>query len=214
MASKPVKSVIKPDGRSAKSVRFTCGVYEILHVPTARRYVGSSAEVEKRLYWHLVMLRKNNHHCGYLQNVWNKYGETGFRFFLLEVCDRGELGNREQFHMDLPSPYQLMNLEPEARVRIGWKHTKRTKVALAAAAKARGNTDSERRIRSERAKAQHARGNIPYRKKIPYSQAKCKVCGKLFLNQRKSNGQLEQRKICGDCKVTYVPPRPWSKRKR
>lgn len=151
---------IFPDGRSASRVRFTCGVYEIVHWETMRRYVGSSSEIEKRLYYHVTMLRVGRHHCKYLQNVWNKYGESGFEFFLLEECQPDELNDREQFHMEASSLHRLMNCDPTARTVRGWKHGSKARCKMSESAKRVGADPEERKRRSERAKEQHATGNF------------------------------------------------------
>ena len=74
---------------------MTCGVYEILHDRTQRRYVGSSAEIERRWAWHRTMLRAGKHHCAFLQNVWNKYRPEEFAFKVLEECSTESLAERE-----------------------------------------------------------------------------------------------------------------------
>lgn len=85
-------------------------------------------------------------------------------------------------------------------------HTEETKARMSEKAKARAADPEERKIRSERAKRQHAEGNVPYRKKMLYKKAVCKVCSEKFYNFRKSNGKLEQRKMCVKCKERYVRP--------
>jgi group I intron endonuclease len=151
---------IFPSGRSPNKVNFICGVYEIVHWNTMRRYVGSSSEIEKRLYYHVTMLRVGRHHCKYLQNVWDKYGESGFEFFLLEECQPDELNDREQFHMDSPSLHELMNCDPTARTVRGFKLSESTKRKMSVTAKSIGSNPEERKRRSEQARDQHASGKF------------------------------------------------------
>lgn len=137
---------------------MTCGVYEIRHDRTQRRYVGSSAEIERRWAWHRTMLRTGKHHCDFLQNVWNKYLPEEFSFSILEECSTESLAEREQFHMDATAKGKLMNSQPTARSSRGYQHSPEAKRKMSEAAKRVAQDPEERQRRSERAKAQHASG--------------------------------------------------------
>lgn len=50
------------------------GIYQILNVENGHCYIGSSENITKRWSQHKSVLRHNNHHSGYLQNAYNKYG--------------------------------------------------------------------------------------------------------------------------------------------
>ena len=50
-------------------------------------YVGTSVNVIRRWKKHKTDLRSNYHVNMYLQNSWNKYGESSFEFHLLETVD-------------------------------------------------------------------------------------------------------------------------------
>jgi len=202
MVIKPLKRRIWPNSRSLKKFTPTCGIYEILHRPTGRRYVGSSAEVEKRLYWHFAMLRKGTHHCTFLQNVWNKYGPDGFETFLLEQCYVDKLIEREQYHMDSSSPYSLMNLEGTARATRGWKHSEEVKLKISETAKRVGADPTERQRRSERAKLQHRQGNIGREKGTPRPRI-CLVCIEPFVPNRLNGGQISQSAYCIECRPEH-----------
>ncbi len=139
---------------------MTCGVYEIRHAPTQRRYVGSSAEIERRWAWHRTMLRTGRHHCAFLQNVWNKYLPEEFAFKILEECSTEALAEREQFHMDSTPKGELMNSQPVARSSRGYQHGPEAKRKMSEAARQVAQDPEERQRRSERAKAQHAAGKL------------------------------------------------------
>ena len=139
---------------------MTCGVYEILHDRTQRRYVGSSAEIERRWAWHRTMLRAGKHHCAFLQNVWNKYRPEEFAFKVMEECSTESLAEREQFHMDATVKGKLMNSQPVARSSRGYQHSPEAKRRMSEAAKRVAQDPEERQRRSERAKAQHAAGKL------------------------------------------------------
>lgn len=197
-----IKRRIQPDGRSAKSVQFTSGVYEILHRTTRRRYVGSSAEVEKRLYWHVVMLRKRRHHCSYLQRIWNKYGEDSFEMFLLEKCAPSKLAATEQKHMDADSRYDLVNAQPIARSCRGYRVSAATKAKMREAAIRIASEPEEKKRRSERAKRQHELGNLG-RKYYTVRPRLCEKCRKLFAPSRLNTGNISQSKYCPKCRPEH-----------
>lgn len=62
------------------------GIYAIIHLPSGKRYIGSSRNLRDRWRSHLKALKAGKHHCAYLQNAWNKYGADQFEFQILEQC--------------------------------------------------------------------------------------------------------------------------------
>lgn len=97
------------------------GIYAILQLSTGRHYIGSAKSLSGRWGKHLSDLRKNRHHNSKLQNAWNKYGESDFRFDVIERCEVDFLVEREQFFIDSTLPY--FNLLRRARSALGSKHT-------------------------------------------------------------------------------------------
>jgi group I intron endonuclease len=95
--------------------KTACGIYCIFHVPTKRVYVGQSADIRHRWIDHRGMLEKGIHHCKFLQNVWNKYGPSGFMWLILERCLPSKLDDREAYWMSTYLPKLLMNSRP-----AGW----------------------------------------------------------------------------------------------
>lgn len=76
------------------------GIYQIVHVESGRRYIGSSAKVGARFSGHRSTLRRGCHGNSRLQNAWNKYGESAFAFEVIEwVDDVLALLEREQVHL-------------------------------------------------------------------------------------------------------------------
>lgn len=114
------------------------GVYKITNIQTGKFYIGSSINIEKRWREHKLALKKNKHHNPYLQRVWNKYGEHGFEFSVLEICSIEEILNREQYYLDLLLPnYNLCKSAGNTRGRL---HTKLAKLKMSISRK--GNTYS------------------------------------------------------------------------
>jgi hypothetical protein len=62
------------------------GVYEIVHIESGRRYIGSSKHVRYRLQRHRCDLRGRRARSPSLQNAWNKHGEGAFAFRQVLAC--------------------------------------------------------------------------------------------------------------------------------
>ena len=78
----------------------------IKNLETNKVYIGSTNNFRKRFYYHRSQLRQNKHHSSYLQNSWNKRGDTAFRFYKLEYIEDGtERFKREQWWMELFQSY-------------------------------------------------------------------------------------------------------------
>lgn len=77
------------------------GIYEIVHVDSGRRYIGSSTHVARRLRQHRARLERQSHESPHLQYAWTKYGGAAFTFAVREhVADVEQLDEREQAHLD------------------------------------------------------------------------------------------------------------------
>ena len=72
-----------------------------------------------RLEKHRSLLRNNKHHNSYLQNAWNKYGESNFICGLLEVHEIYNnlfLVEREQYWINFIMPdYNLTKISYKKR---------------------------------------------------------------------------------------------------
>ena len=72
-----------------------CGIYYIQNTVTKQIYVGQSKELNVRKRKHLLDLRNNRHYNTYLQNSFNKYGESNFSYGVIEHCEVSELDELE-----------------------------------------------------------------------------------------------------------------------
>ena len=61
------------------------GIYQILNLVNGKIYVGSSNNLYNRRKSHLSRLRNNQHDNKHLQFAWNKYGESNFKFEILQI---------------------------------------------------------------------------------------------------------------------------------
>lgn len=61
-------------------------IYKIEHVPSGRKYIGSSGFIQKRLNEHKRNLKNKRHPNSYLQRVYNKYPVSEFIFSPILEC--------------------------------------------------------------------------------------------------------------------------------
>lgn len=77
------------------------GIYLITNIKNNRNYVGKSTNVTRRWNTHFKMLNNNEHHNEELQEDWNKFGEEGFTFKIIEMCPEDMLSQRERHWIDM-----------------------------------------------------------------------------------------------------------------
>jgi len=83
------------------------GIYKIVNKVNGKYYVGSSCNIlGERWRKHRQLLRKNKHYNKHLQNAWNKYGETNFKFVIVQEDESVNLLKVEQKYLDLASSEQ------------------------------------------------------------------------------------------------------------
>lgn len=77
-----------------------CGIYRLVNIINGKIYIGSSKKLDNRKYSHFQELRIGKHGNKKLQHAYNKYGESAFKFFVVELCNLEDLIEREQFWID------------------------------------------------------------------------------------------------------------------
>lgn len=137
------------------------GIYKILNTASGKFYVGSSVNVESRIFKHLSFLRRSIHNNAHLQAAFTLYGEDAFEYSLIEACSPDQLLVREQHYLDTLQPsYNICRVAgntlgvlhgPEAKRKmsaanmgnkrmLGKQHTPATKALLGALAAQRTHT--------------------------------------------------------------------------
>jgi group I intron endonuclease len=67
---------------------MTRGIYCITCTATGDRYVGRSIQIEQRWKTHLSQLRSSCHKNRLFSQAWENYGESAFKFEVLESCEK------------------------------------------------------------------------------------------------------------------------------
>ncbi len=75
------------------------GIYCIHCIPTNKRYIGSSTDINFRLMQHRSALKNKKHSNPYLQRAYNKHKEHNFQYSILEETVLEELLDRENFYI-------------------------------------------------------------------------------------------------------------------
>ena len=76
------------------------GIYKITNNLNGKYYVGSSSDIYYRWYIHKCKLNNNHHANPHLQAAWNKYGQSAFRFEIVETASNDKLTTIEQKYLD------------------------------------------------------------------------------------------------------------------
>lgn len=92
------------------------GIYCIENIVNNKKYIGQSVNMKQRWSKHLSELKNGHHDNDYLQKSWNKYGEEGFKFYILEHCEKDFLDENETYYIDL---YNTMNRDYGYNLKSG-----------------------------------------------------------------------------------------------
>ena len=63
-----------------QEINNNTGIYCIKNLENGKIYIGKSVNIKNRWISHRNTLKNNKHDNSYLQNSWNKYGESSFVF--------------------------------------------------------------------------------------------------------------------------------------
>lgn len=102
-----------------------CGIYRIKNIITGDCYIGSSFNIQKRMSYHKLYLKRNKHHCIKLQRSYNKYGINNFIYEVICKCDRQLLLYLEQQYINAVKPFFNTAIDALAPMK-GRKHSPET----------------------------------------------------------------------------------------
>lgn len=107
-----------------KDLMTITGIYKIQNTINDKIYVGQSRDIRNRWKRHVKDLNCGCHENNHLQAAWNKYGQSVFRFDLIEECSVAELDEKEQYWIAqcraLENGY---NFDRGGKGCSGYKHT-------------------------------------------------------------------------------------------
>lgn len=108
LEQKDITNNIKNDSikNQCKNIGKISGIYKIINKIDGKYYVGSSKNIYKRWIKHKSLLRHNKHINDYLQNAWNKFGESNFEYVITEICTYDSLKTIEQKYLDIANQEQ------------------------------------------------------------------------------------------------------------
>lgn len=94
------------------------GVYSIVCEYNGKGYIGSSKNIQDRWKRHLRQLKRGNHVNPHLQSTFNKYGESSFKFSIVELLPEAspkEIREVEQIYLDLMNWGESLNICKDSR---------------------------------------------------------------------------------------------------
>lgn len=100
------------------------GVYVIRNRINDQVYIGSAVTLARRMYKHLLELKKGIHHSSKLQRFVDKYGIEQL-YFQAQRVKKEDLLKTEQFLLDRYHPFY--NTLVKAKSRLGLKNSERSK---------------------------------------------------------------------------------------
>ncbi len=140
-----------------KSTEKISGIYKIINKTNGKYYIGSSDNIHGtsgRWKEHINALKANRHDNDYLQNAWNKDGESNFEIVVIEEVPKLELLIVEQKYLDSSKNEfhnQCYNLNPYATGGgfVGHQHSDESKKKISKKLKGRIFTDEHKKNLSE-----------------------------------------------------------------
>lgn len=151
------------------------GIYCIENRVNGKRYIGQTQDIDRRKHEHIKELKGNYHYNDYLQKAFNKYGESNFKFYIIERCDIDKLNEREKFYIE---KYGTMNKHKGYNLRAGGHEPKLSE-------------SSKRKISETRKKRIKEGKIIPVRHK--WTDEQRERLSKAQLKSYKNNPELKER---------------------
>lgn len=162
------------------------GIYCIENFLNGKKYVGQSKNIEKRWKTHRAALRRGTHDNTHLQAAWNKYGESSFLFYVLELCDEKSLSERETFYINLLSAFENgYNMTQGGEGTRGHHHTEEHKNKMRELFKGRVFSDETLRRMSEAGKNREQKQTEA--RIVGYKVVSEKLKGRSFSDEHRKN---------------------------
>lgn len=119
---------------------FATGIYCIENLVNGKKYIGAAKNIYSRIKSHKSYLMRNIHYNWHLQNAWNKYGESNFKFIVILICKTKDLDMQEIRFIKLhKSNNNKYGYNVEGGGGAGKDVSLRTRKKISLAKKARGD---------------------------------------------------------------------------
>lgn len=179
------------------------GIYCIENLVNGKKYVGQSCNIYSRWQEHRRNLNKGNHTNSHLQNAWNRYGESNFKFYILEICDESVIDQKEQFFIkELHSLSSENGYNLDSGGCLNKHHSKETNEKIRKANTGKKASDATRRKISEHRKGIMVGPDHPnYGKKMPESLKKRLI--EIAKSHRGEKSAFARKVICVNTKEIF-----------
>lgn len=179
------------------------GIYQIVNLVNNKSYIGSASNIKQRWSNHKTHLYNNKHHSKYLQNAWNKYGESMFVIKILHLCDKDKdvLLKLEQFYLDTLKPeYNIAKLAGSC---LGIKLSKERKLQISKSLRGHVCSEETKKKMSDTQKGRTV--SLEARQKLSNTLQKRTAKKRLETKLKKSSFTIEQIK---DIKQMLLDKKP------
>lgn len=82
------------------------GIYCIENKENGLAYIGQAVDIKRRWAQHRSDLRAQRHDNEHLQRAWNKYGESAFKFYVVEETEKEYLNAAEMMWIEYFDTFQ------------------------------------------------------------------------------------------------------------
>jgi group I intron endonuclease len=203
---------------------MSAGIYEIVHISSGKKYIGSSINVKSRLAGHRRDLKRQAHTNFRLQRAWNKHGAEAFEFRVIEFFEGPihAMVTREQFHIDKTDPALRYNRRPIASSNAGIKMPSASEALRARRAEVGRALGT--RIRSEEERAKISASLTDRKNGPPSEETRRKIAVKIWgmkhsaetikkMKPKAEGRKLPERTPEIDAKIKVALRAAWVRRK-
>lgn len=164
------------------------GIYCIENQKNGKKYIGQAVDIERRFKLHKSKLRNGKHSNEHLQRAWNKYGEPAFLFYVIELCDKSSLSEKEIYYISLLKTYDNgYNMTFGGEGTRGYFHTDEYKEHMRKLSIGRTFSDETLQKMSDAKRGKATQYKSQETKISAYKKVSEKLKGKEFTDEHKAN---------------------------
>lgn len=111
--------------KKANTLPIKSGIYCIINLINNKFYIGKSTDIKARFRNHQSKLRLNKHPNQHLQNAYNKYGVSNFKYLVIDKCDNSFLAEKEGFYLRILNPMYNIDFINSSNITVLAESTKK-----------------------------------------------------------------------------------------